>query len=71
MSDERKQQLKEYLRNCNKNRCHNHIFYVKIWLWFMILWFVLWLLTELSDNTVVVRNEGIQDTRFWSYIKIG
>ena len=52
MSDERKQQLKEYMRNCNKNRCHNHIVYVKTWLWFMILWFVLWLLTELSDNTV-------------------
>ena len=71
MYDERKQQLKEYMRNCNKNRYNNHIVYVKIWLWFMILWFVLWLLTELSDNTVVVRNEGIQDTRFWSYIKIG
>ena len=52
MFDERKQQLKEYMRNCNKNRCHNHIVYVKTWLWFMILWFVLWLLTELSDNTV-------------------
>ena len=52
MSDERKQQLKDYLRNCNKNRYNNHIVYVKTWLWFMILWFVLWLLTELSDNTV-------------------
>ena len=52
MYDERKQQLKEYMRNCNKSRYNNHIVYVKIWLWFMILWFVLWLLTELSDNTV-------------------
>ena len=29
MSDERKQQLKEHMRNQNKNRYHNHIVYVK------------------------------------------
>ena len=29
MSDERKQQLKEYMRNQNKNRYHNLVVYVK------------------------------------------
>ena len=71
MCAENKQQLKEYMRNNNKNRYHNHIVFVKRWLWFMILRFVLWLLTKLSNNTIVVCSEDIQDTLFWSYIKMG